>query len=292
MRTGENRRSRAQRRWPGHAGRRTYNRPVVELTRTVRFCLNADAGLAAGERSNTFSAWPAMRGLGRYYELHVRCRGEVDPVTGYFINIKAIDAAVRGQVLTDLARIAREQGTTSAPLGQVMRTIMRGLQPALNHSVVEARLQLTPMLSLSLRSHDMDHVLIRQQYEFSAAHRLHVPKLSDQENKEVFGKCNNPSGHGHNYRIEVCVRAPINPAGGTCDIALLDSVVNESVVQKLDHKHLNIDVPAFASLNPSVENIAKVIHGWLSQSLPAIDVTLDEVSVWETGKTVCTYRGN
>ncbi|MEX2213541.1 MAG: 6-carboxytetrahydropterin synthase [Phycisphaeraceae bacterium] len=264
---------------------------MVELTRTVRFCLNADDGIAGAERSNTFAAWPAMRGLGRYYELQVRCRGEVDPVTGYFINIKAIDSAVRGQVLTDLERIAREQHTTSAPLGHVMRTIMRGLQPALDHTVIEARLQLTPMLSFSIGSTDMDHVLIRQQYEFSAAHRLHVPSLSDQENREIFGKCNNPSGHGHNYRIEVCVRAPIDPAGGTCDVALLDSVVNATAVMKLDHKHLNIDVPEFAAMNPSVEHIAKVIHGWLAPALKDIDVELDEISVWETGKTVCTYRG-
>ena len=64
----------------------------------------------------------------------------------------------------------------------------------------------------------MDHVLIRQQYEFAAAHRLHTDQLTKQENQQVFGKCNNPSGHGHNYRLEVAVKAPIDPDGHTTPV--------------------------------------------------------------------------
>ncbi|MGB0768997.1 MAG: 6-carboxytetrahydropterin synthase, partial [Phycisphaeraceae bacterium] len=134
-------------------------------------------------------------------------------------------------------------------------------------------------------------VLIRQRYEFSAAHRLHVQALSDRENREVFGKCNNPAGHGHNYRVEVAARCPIDDHGQTLDPADLDAVVDERCIERLDHKHLNDDVPEFADLNPSVENIVKVVWSMLDGKLPG-RATLDEVRVWETGKTVCAYRGD
>ena len=129
--------------------------------------------------------------------------------------------------------------------------------------------------------------------EFSAAHRLHVPTLSDQQNRDTFGKCNNPAGHGHNYQFEVVVKSPIDPAGQTLPIQQLDAVVDQHAVQLLDHKHLNIDVPQFAHRNPSVENIVQVIWDMLADPIAALapGTTLDELSVWETSKTVCTYRG-
>ncbi len=273
-----------------------YNRPVVELTRTVRFCLDgqpAQADRQAHAIRNSFSAWPAMRGLGRYYELLVRCRGDVDPQTGYFINIKHIDAAVRDGILPLLEqKVASSADASAQPMGQLMREMIEKLQPALHQSVVMLQLQLTPCHSLSIGSRDMDHVLIRQQFEFSAAHRLHVPDYSDERNRDIFGKCNNPSGHGHNYKLEVCLRSPIDAKGHTCPVQAIDDLVDQTVIQKLDHKHLNIDVPQFASLNPSVENIAQVIHTMLIAEVAALGVELDEVSVWETGKTVCTYRGS
>ena len=137
----------------------------------------------------------------------------------------------------------------------------------------------------------MNAVIVRQQFEFSAAHRLHVDALSDQENRDVFGKCNNPSGHGHNYRLEVAVTSPSDAGGQICSADQLDKIVNEAAVERLDHKHLNLDVDEFQDMNPSVENIAKVIHTWLVPALESQGLSLEEVSVWETGKTVCTYRG-
>jgi 6-pyruvoyltetrahydropterin/6-carboxytetrahydropterin synthase len=265
---------------------------VVELSRTVRFCLNGPGPDDAPAQHNTFAAWPPMRGLGRFYQLHVRCAGRVDPVTGYFMNIREIDQAVRAAVLPYLASLVSDESRSAdAAMGAVMGRVVELLQPALHRSVLEVRLGLTPFYSLGIGADDMSHVTIRQQYEFSAAHRLHVHALSAQENREVFGKCNNPSGHGHNYRVEVAVRAPIDPAGRTLAVERLDGLVDREVIQRLDHKHLNVDVEQFADLNPSVENIAMVIHGLLADAVPTLGVELEEVSVWETGKTVCTYRG-
>lgn len=233
-----------------------------------------------------------MRGLGRFYQLHVTARGDVDPVTGYFMNIKHIDTAVRDHVLPYLAeRVGDDAATADLPMGALMRSIVERLQPPLGQAVRFVRLELTPYLDLALWSDVMDTVVVRHQYEFSAAHRLHVDSLSDAENRRVFGKCNNPSGHGHNYRVQVAVRCPIDDAGRVIDADALDAVVDEHVIEKLDHKHLNLDVPQFADLNPSVEHIARVIHDMLAEPVRTLGVELLEVSVWETGKTVCTYSG-
>ncbi len=233
-----------------------------------------------------------MRGLGRYYELHVLCRGEADEVTGYFLNIARIDAAVRDHVLPYLHRLLSEGSNAAAvPMGALLRRMLELLQPSLHESVRSLCLNLTPYHSLTIEADDMDYVLLKQTYEFSAAHRLHVPTLSEKENQTTFGKCNNPSGHGHNYQVEVTVRVPIDAKGQTLAVEELDAAVDEAVLQKLDHKHLNLDVPAFAKLNPSVENIVRVVFDMLGPSVARLSAKLEEVSVWETGKTVCTYRG-
>ncbi len=281
---------------------------MLDLTRTVRFCLNGSADEPT-PRDNTFSAWPPPRGLARYYELHVTCRGEADPDTGYFINIKHIDTAVRDHALRRLrAAIADEADAADVPLGQLLRDLLADLQPPLKHRVTCLTLQLTPYLSYAVqRASDPSadglppnpplpmpqHVLIKQHYEFSAAHRLHVPGHSDEQNRLTFGKCNNPAGHGHNYRVQVVARCPIDPAGHTTDVSALDAVVDRALIDPLDHKHLNVDVPRFADHNPSVEHIAAVAWDMLAdplaEALPGSH--LDELTVWETTKTACTYRG-
>ena len=231
-----------------------------------------------------------MRGLGRYYELHVTCRGEPDATTGYFINIKHIDEAVREHVLPLFAQAIAQQPGSSVALGGLLRAGIGALQAPLGGHVHSLVLQLSPFLSMGLRSKDMDHVVMRQQYEFSAAHRLHVDELSDAENREVFGKCNNPAGHGHNYRVEVAVRVPIDRQGHVLTPQALDAIVDDAVIEPLDHKHLNVDVEAFRTVNPSVERIVKVVYDMLRPRIDGQVGTLEEVSVWETGKTVCTYR--
>ena len=123
---------------------------------------------------------------------------------------------------------------------------------------------------------------------FNAAHRLHNPDWSAQKNKEVFGKCNNPNWHGHNYNLTVKLVGEVDQETGYLfDMKVLSDLITEKVVNKLDHKNLNLDVPEFKSLNPTAENIAKVIFEILR---PEIDKTLElTVILYETERNFVEY---
>ena len=123
-------------------------------------------------------------------------------------------------------------------------------------------------MSCEIRNVNFDmskRVYLTRRYKFSAAHRLHSEKLSLEENRKIYGKCNNPEGHGHNYLLEVTVTGPVDPKTGMCsDIEELDRKVQESVIEKFDHKHLNFEVPEFDGRVPTGENIVQVIWEILS----------------------------
>jgi 6-pyruvoyltetrahydropterin/6-carboxytetrahydropterin synthase len=180
------------------------------------------------------------------------------------------------------------------PLGSVMRELFAEVASgigAVGAEVKELRLELSPFYSLGIGSASMNELFLRQKYEFSASHRLHVPSLSDERNRELFGKCNHPSGHGHNYTVEVAVRCDMDDSGHALSVGRLDELVDDALVSKFDHKHLNLDLPVFATINPSVENIAKVAWEMLDPAVRSAGVSLHEVTVWETEKTAATYRG-
>jgi 6-pyruvoyltetrahydropterin/6-carboxytetrahydropterin synthase len=105
---------------------------------------------------------------------------------------------------------------------------------------------------------------LTRRYSFSASHRLHSAELSGEENARVFGKCNNPFGHGHNYSLEVTVGGEIDPRTGlVAPPAALDASVQGAVLSRIDHQDLNADVPEFAGLVPTTENLALQISRWL-----------------------------
>jgi 6-pyruvoyltetrahydropterin/6-carboxytetrahydropterin synthase len=107
-------------------------------------------------------------------------------------------------------------------------------------------------------------VAVYRKEQFNAAHRLHNPQLSKEENQRIFGKCNLPNYHGHNYELVVKLTGQTDPVTGyVYDMKLLSDLVREKVIEKFDHKNLNLDVAEFAQLNPTAENIAVVIYNLL-----------------------------
>ncbi|XP_058120220.1 6-pyruvoyl tetrahydrobiopterin synthase [Anopheles ziemanni] len=126
---------------------------------------------------------------------------------------------------------------------------------------------------------------------FSACHRLHSPFLNDEDNRQVYGKCNNPNGHGHNYTVEVTVRGPVDPKTGmVINITDLKEYMDHAIMKKLDHLNLDKDVPYFKNLPSTTENVAIFIWDSLKliMKLPEL---LYEIKIYETDKNSVVYRG-
>jgi 6-pyruvoyltetrahydropterin/6-carboxytetrahydropterin synthase len=136
----------------------------------------------------------------------------------------------------------------------------------------------------------MNKVSVYRREHFNAAHRLHNPAWDEEKNDSVFGKCNNPNFHGHNYELEVKLTGEPSPETGfVIDLKHLSEIINETVIEKLDHKNLNLDVPEFAHLNPTAENIAIVIYNILRDK---IDEKLDmQIRLYETPRNFVEYPG-
>lgn len=131
---------------------------------------------------------------------------------------------------------------------------------------------------------------LTRRYRFSASHRLDSPELSPEENRELYGKCNNPYGHGHDYVLEVTVRGPVDEATGqVINTQALDRLVTRDVVKPFDHANLNTQIEAFASAVPTTENVAHEIAGRLRRDWPAAFPTgakLEKIRLHETGRNI------
>lgn len=129
--------------------------------------------------------------------------------------------------------------------------------------------------------------VIRREH-FNAAHRLYREGWTDQQNRDTFGKCSLPHYHGHNYELEVRVAGEIDPVTGfVMDLKILSDLVNETVLEKFDHKNLNLDVEEFRELNPTAENIAVVIYEILRPRIkPSLDLF---IRLFETPRNYVEY---
>jgi len=267
-------------------------RCAVTLHRSVRFCINPD-GSEGG--SNGYNARPGMTGLGRYYELTLSCTGSPDPSTGYLVDIHALDRVAREHLIPRIASQCERAPSTDPRtlMPELWRLASAGLEQQL--SVLEWKL--TPATSMTMNTETTTNaVLIRQRYEFSASHRLHADTLDDETNRRVFGKCNNPNGHGHNYRVEPAFLIPLaSSAGDHASSGRIDTLVEGCILDELDHKHLNTDCPAFdqsaGGVIPSVENIARYCYEQLQREAGTLapGARLHSITVWETDRTSCTY---
>ncbi len=133
-------------------------------------------------------------------------------------------------------------------------------------------------------------VTLSRKAHFNAAHRLYRKDWTFEQNDAVFGKCNNPNFHGHNYELIVSVTGKINPETGyVMDVKDLSDLILEEVEKPFDHKNLNLDVPEFENLNPTAENIVVVIWDKLRKRInPELDL---EVTLYETPRNFVTYKG-
>ena len=268
---------------------------TIALRRTVRIGIPASAAAMPGKiaptdpHRNGFAGIPPSDGFTAHHEVTVECIGVPDARTGYLIGIQEIDAVVRAHLAPLLESFFRAKNPIHAADAVTHMGVV--LQRNFPHGIPISAIRWAPgpfvnfLWSTAMR----DHAIMTEQFEFSAAHRLHCPELSDDENRRTFGKCNHPSGHGHNYRIAVAVRVRTGAGAPALSTGALEGIVSRTVLDRFDHRHLNVDCPEFAELNPSVENIAQVCHALLSDEIAAAGAALDHVTVWETAKTSATY---
>lgn len=216
--------------------------------------------------------------------------GAPDPQTGFVCNVTELDRIVRNAIPDWVAMYRKE--TDEIP---TMVELIRNCWPRFESAVQTMELVLerlefqnSPFARFHIDAENENMVIHTQQFEFSAAHRLFHPEWSDEENQRVFGKCNNPNGHGHNYVVEVSVSLDgVERDSGSLET--FQRVVNREVIDRLDHKHLNLDIEHFRTVNPTVENIAVAVWMWLEEPLKPLE--LRRVRVYETPKTWAEFDG-
>lgn len=260
--------------------------------RQVRFSINP---FLAKDSSgfNSFASQPAGEGLSIFFELCVEVTGEVEPATGFVVNVIDIDKAVREFVVPIFAERIRENYRQGKHIGLFETAeLLRSARGQLADQFGAARtsklsLKLNPFRKLEIESEDNKMIYFSEKFEFAATHKLWNDKFSDEHNFEVFGKCANPTGHGHNYIVEVKIKAP--ESRENFRIGDFERIVDDELVEVLDHKNLNVDVAEFSKTNPTVENIA--VFAWNKLAGKFGEAVLHCVTIWETDKTYCSYYG-
>ena len=242
--------------------------------------LRRRAGFSAGFRRPP----PGDTGRGHDYLCELTVGGEIAPDTGMVVNIKDVDAVLKAHVVGPLggklldAEVSAFLDTPPTP-ENLIRLIWDRCRPALPplSTLARATLWATSTLKVELSTlfppdilppHEAPMLTVTRTYDFSASHRLHSRTLSDEENAEIFGKCNWQNGHGHNYEVEVTLAGDSDPRTGLLwDLDRLDQIVDEEVLKPYDHKHLNYDAADFHDLNPTSENLTRVVWNNLSRRL-------------------------
>ncbi len=263
----------------------------MRLMREIRFSLGPES---PSERAsiNGWAGMPGSDAICPHLILQAVVSGPVEKRTGYLCNIKLIDKLLRENAVEHLRIVflnARRRCRVAEETVNLWKTLANQSPPT---TVLEqVTLQLSPHASVSVSREEPTMARSTYAFEFSAAHRLWCPDMTDLENFATFGRCTNPNGHGHNYVLRVTLKGQPDPRFGTLiSLAECERIVTERVIDRFDHKHLNLDCSDFAERNPSVENIAMVIFDLLTDKFPP-PATLDRVRVYETPKTWAEYDG-
>jgi len=262
------------------------------LTRRVRFSVNPFLN-EQSEGCNSFSSKPNGEGLAIFFELSIELVDDVEPATGFVVNVSDIDKIVRSNAVPVFMNTVREyyHRTEHISLSTIIELLKSSYEKLRNKfataQINSINLNLNPFRKVSLKSEDMDMIYFSEKYEFAATHKLWNESFTEQQNLEIFGKCANPTSHGHNYIVEVTIKMPADRSG--FKISDFEQTVDAEFIKRVDHKNLNLDVDFFKKTNPTVENITtfaweKLVGKFGNQFLYC-------VTVWESDRTYCSYYG-
>jgi len=263
-----------------------------KLTRQGRFSINPFLSEEI-EGFNSFVSKPAGEGLSIFLELSVEVIGKVEPATGFVVNVVDIEREVREFAVPVFAERIRQDFRRARHIGffavaELLKSAWNRLTDKFGPAQLsKLSLKLNPFRKVAIDSKDLEMVYFSEKFEFAAMHKLWNDDFSEEQNLEVFGKCANPAGHGHNYIVEVTIKMPANENG--FHISDFERIVNDELIKLVDHKNLNVDVSQFSHTNPTVENIAT--FAWNKLMGKFGQGTMYCVTVWETNKTYCSYYG-
>jgi 6-pyruvoyltetrahydropterin/6-carboxytetrahydropterin synthase len=266
------------------------------LTRRVTFSAGHRywlSNLSAQKNEALFGSWASPYSHGHNYTLDVTVAGPVDVKTGMVVNIKELDDVVRRHIVAKFdGKSLNDEVEHFKHVAPTVENILFYVKDVLNQKgtlpdqtqLISLRLQETPQLYGELVKHEKSWTTsITRTYEFAAAHRLHSDLLTEQENENLYGKCHNPSGHGHNFVLEVTVEGtPDERTGMIANLVDIDDKVNALIVDRYDHKHLNRDIPEFNGRVVTSEILAGEIFQRLEGNLPA---KLSRVRLFETARS-------
>ncbi len=271
---------------------------LVYLTRRIE--ISAAHSYALGTltpeaRIRTFGKSAATHAHGHNYDIRVTVAGPVDENGDWVMNIKDLDSLMRETIEEQLdhhhINIEVWKLRNRWPTLETLTTFVWG--------EIASRLNDCQLMGVQVFENPDFHgeyrgegrmVYLTRVYRFSAAHRLHNPSLSDEENRSLFGKCNNLHGHGHDYVLEVTVAGDPDPKTDCLlDIGQMDATMQTKILDPFDHVYLNLDTEEFKDRNPSSENIVMVFWGILKDAFPP--AKLHRLRLWETSKSYFDYYG-
>jgi len=245
--------------------------------------------LSQAENFQQFGACAQAPGHGHNYVLYVSMAGELDEY-GMVLNLSDVKQVIKREITSQLDfaylnDVWHEFQETLPTSEQMARVIWQRLAPHL--PLVRIRLFEHPQLWADYYGNSMKAYLTLSTH-FSAAHRLARPDLGYEENCEIYGKCARPHGHGHNYHLEVTIQGDIDPRTGMlADLVAFQQAVDTFVVTPFDHTFLNHDIPYFASVVPTAENIAVHIRDLLQEPIRQIGAQLHKVKLIESPNNSC-----
>lgn len=279
---------------------------MVQMTRRVAFSSGHRywiPNLSDEENRALFGEWASRFNHGHNYVLDVTVEGKVDPQTGMVVNIKRVDDLLKEKIvrqfdqksindeipafqsksssLENLMFFIRDELSDKA--GNLAVAPVPGGDASALVRLVRIRLEETPLLWGELSFDNGETMTLTRVFEFAAAHRLDSRELTEEENLALYGKCNNPAGHGHNYVLEVTVEGKPDPRTGMMlDLGELDRTVERLVVDRYDHRNLDVDIPEFQGRITTSEVVAEEIFRRLKAEIPS----LSRIRLHETARNI------
>ena len=265
---------------------------MVRLAREIRFSVNPFLK-ADPPGANAYTSKPCGPGLALYLELTVEIAGPVDPDTGFIVNVVDIDRAAREYAVPIFAERIRTHYRAGQHIGldvlaQTLAQAGAALAGRFGAAQVERLiLKLNPYRKITMETNEAGVLYFSEKFEFAAMHKLWNDTFSSERNFEVFGKCAHPTGHGHNYIVEVTVKTAPDPADFA--VGRFQQTIDTELIDLVDHKNLNADLEAFRQAIPTVENLAAFAWDRLVGKFNSAQ--LHSITIWESDRTYCTYQG-